>query len=55
MRISTVHLRFGGGRISKYAETIAPDAEKLVRDKFGSLLKPSTWSSTGTSARWTTW
>ncbi|GAA1552729.1 hypothetical protein [Streptomyces globosus] len=37
MRISTVRFLFGGGRISKYAKTIAPDAEKLVRDKFGSL------------------
>ncbi|MFE4206092.1 hypothetical protein ACFRSX_32765 [Streptomyces goshikiensis] len=37
MRISTVHLRSGDGRISKYAETIAPDAESLVRDRFGSL------------------
>ncbi|WP_327388888.1 hypothetical protein [Streptomyces sp. NBC_01207] len=37
MRISTVRFLLGGGRISKYAETIAPDAEKLVRNKFGSL------------------
>ncbi|MFJ4879947.1 hypothetical protein ACIP93_32735 [Streptomyces sp. NPDC088745] len=37
MRISTEHFLFGSGRISKYARTIAPDAEKLVRDTFGSL------------------
>ncbi|MFD9078245.1 hypothetical protein [Streptomyces erythrochromogenes] len=37
MRISTVRFVFGGGRISRYAKAIAPEAEKLVRDKFGSL------------------
>ncbi len=37
MRISTTRFLFGDGRISTYAQTIAPDAEKLVRDKFGSL------------------
>ncbi|MFG2298462.1 hypothetical protein [Streptomyces sp. NPDC048603] len=37
MRISTECFIFGGGRYSKYAKAIAPDAEKLVRDKFGSL------------------
>ncbi|MFD9519750.1 hypothetical protein [Streptomyces sp. NPDC059979] len=37
MRISTARFLFGGGRFSKYAKTIAPDAEKLVHDKFGSL------------------
>ncbi|MEU2391936.1 hypothetical protein [Streptomyces sp. NPDC007369] len=37
LRISTQNFLFGGGRLSRYARAIAPDAEKLVRDKFGSL------------------
>ncbi|MFD6113863.1 hypothetical protein ACFWG0_27670 [Streptomyces yangpuensis] len=37
LRISTQHFLFGGGRLSRYAKAIAPDAEQLVRDKFGSL------------------
>ncbi|MFJ6355197.1 hypothetical protein ACIQKB_37780 [Streptomyces sp. NPDC092046] len=37
MRISTVRLLYGVGHTSNYAQAIAPDAEKLVRDKFGSL------------------
>lgn len=37
MRISTQRFLFGGGRYSKYAKAIAPDAEKVVRDKFGTL------------------
>ncbi|MEV8536170.1 hypothetical protein [Streptomyces sp. NPDC051211] len=37
LRISTQRFLFGGGRLSRYAKTIAPDAEKLVRDKFGSM------------------
>lgn len=37
LRISTQHFLFGGGSLSKYAKAIAPDAEKIVRDTFGSL------------------
>ncbi|MGW8330562.1 hypothetical protein ACWGLE_22040 [Streptomyces sp. NPDC055897] len=38
LRISTQHFLFGGGRFSKYAKAVAPDAEQLVRDKFGQEL-----------------
>ncbi len=37
MRITTERFLFGGGRYSRYAKAIAPEAEKLVRAKFGSL------------------
>ncbi|MBT2406872.1 MULTISPECIES: hypothetical protein [unclassified Streptomyces] len=37
MRITIERFLFGGGRYSKYAKSIAPDAEQLVREKFGSL------------------